>query len=303
MIKKGYIYHLVWVQDVKAESPTLQSIPVVNEFPDVFLDELPGLPQEREIEFAIDTLPYTQLIFIPPYIVAPADLRKLKEQLRDLLEKGFIRPKAEHADHLRIVLRDLQERKLYAKFSKCEFWLNSVAFLDSGGTGVTIQDTATSSLITEVKECQYEDLVPTHYRDTTPQKEKTSLDITRDGVLRYRGRLCVPNVAGLRQQVMGEAHYSRYSIHPGATKMTTYSAENYARIYIKEIVRLHGVPISIISDRGAQFTANFWRSFQKGLGTQVILSTIFHQQTNGQAERTIQTLEDMLQACVMDFRG
>ncbi|XP_059288541.1 uncharacterized protein LOC132041873, partial [Lycium ferocissimum] len=49
---------------------------------------------------------------------------------------------------------------------------------------------------------------------------------------------------------------------------TTYSAEDYARLYIKEIVRLHGVPVSIISDRGAQFTANFWRSFQEGLGTQ-----------------------------------
>jgi len=87
MIRKGYIYHLVRVQDVKAESPTLQSIPVVNEFP----DELPGLPPEREIEFAIDTLPDTQSISIPPYRMAPAELRELKEQLRDLLEKGFIR--------------------------------------------------------------------------------------------------------------------------------------------------------------------------------------------------------------------
>ncbi|XP_070050485.1 uncharacterized protein, partial [Nicotiana tomentosiformis] len=84
---------------------------------------------------------------------------------------------------------------------------------------------------------------------------------------------------------------------------TTYTAEDYAKLYIKEIVRLHGVPVSIISDRGAQFMANFWRSFQKGLGTQVNLSTAFHPQTDGQAERTIQTLEDMLRACVLDFKG
>jgi len=57
---------------------------------------------------------------------------------------------------------------------------------------------------------------------------------------------------------------------------TTYIAEEYARLYIKEIVRLHGVPISIISDRGAQFTANFLKSFQKSFGTQVNLSTAFH---------------------------
>ncbi|KAH0636086.1 hypothetical protein KY289_036001 [Solanum tuberosum] len=83
----------------------------------------------------------------------------------------------------------------------------------------------------------------------------------------------------------------------------TDSAEDYAKIYINEIVRLHGVPLSIISDRGSQFTSHFWKSFQKGLGTQVNLSTAFHPQTDGQAEHTIQTLEDMLRACVIDFKG
>ena len=84
---------------------------------------------------------------------------------------------------------------------------------------------------------------------------------------------------------------------------TTYTVEEYSKLYVKEIVRLHGVPTSIISDRGTQFTANFWKSFQRGLGTQVNLSTAFHPQTDGQAERTIQTLEDMLRACVIDFKG
>ncbi|KAH0738661.1 hypothetical protein KY290_037366 [Solanum tuberosum] len=84
---------------------------------------------------------------------------------------------------------------------------------------------------------------------------------------------------------------------------TTNTAEDYAKLYVQEIVRLHGVPISIISDRGAQFTAQFWKSFQKGLGSKVNLSTAFHPQTDGQAERTIQTLEDMLRACVIDFKG
>ena len=83
----------------------------------------------------------------------------------------------------------------------------------------------------------------------------------------------------------------------------TFSAENYAGLYIREIVRIHSVPLSIISDRGAQFTANFWKYFQKGLGTQVNLSTTFHPQTDVQAERTILTLEDILQACVLDFKG
>ena len=84
---------------------------------------------------------------------------------------------------------------------------------------------------------------------------------------------------------------------------TTHSAEDYARLYLKDIVRLHGIPISIITDRGAQFTAKFWKFFQEGLGTQVKLSTAFHPQTDGQAERTIQNLEDILRACVLDFGG
>ncbi|XP_060172736.1 uncharacterized protein LOC132603619 [Lycium barbarum] len=271
MIRKGYIYHLVRVHDLEAEAPTLQSVPVVNEFVDVFPDELPGLPPEWDIEFAIDLLPDTQPISIPPYRMAPAELKELKEQLRDLLEKGFIQPsaspwgapvlfvrkkdgslrmcidyrqlnkvtiknkyplpriddlfdqlqgaryfskidlrsgyhqvrvreadipktafrtryghyefrvmsfgltnapavfmdlmnrvfrpfldmfvivfiddilvysrsEAEHADHLRTVLGTLRHQELYAKFSKCEFWLSSVAFLGHiiGADGVRV---------------------------------------------------------------------------------------------------------------------------------------------------------------------
>ena len=84
---------------------------------------------------------------------------------------------------------------------------------------------------------------------------------------------------------------------------TTYSAEDYAKLYLTKIVRLHGVLLSIILDRGHQFTSHFWKSFQEGLGTQDNLSTTFHPHTDGQAERTIQTLEDMLRSCVIDFKG
>ena len=66
--------------------------PVVNEFPDVFPEDLPGLPPEREVEFGIDVIPDTQPISIPSYRMAPPELRDLKEQLKDLLEKRFIRP-------------------------------------------------------------------------------------------------------------------------------------------------------------------------------------------------------------------
>ncbi|KAD7479059.1 hypothetical protein E3N88_02195 [Mikania micrantha] len=81
----------------------------------------------------------------------------------------------------------------------------------------------------------------------------------------------------------------------------TDKLEKLTRIYMKEIVSRHGVPVSIISDRDSRFTAHFWKSLHKALGTRLDMSTAYHPQTDGQSERTIQNLEDMLRACVIDF--
>ncbi|KAH0711565.1 hypothetical protein KY289_007524 [Solanum tuberosum] len=765
LVSKGCVYHLVRVHDSSVEIPPFQAVPVVREFPEVFPDDLPGIPPEREIDFGIDLIPDTRPISIPPYRMAPAELKELKEQLRDLLDKGFIRPSVspwgapvlfvrkkdgslrmcidyrqlnkvtiknkyplpriddlfdqlqgatcfskidlrsgyhqlrvrecdipktafrtryghfeflvmsfgltnapaafmdlmnrvfkpylvifvivfiddiliysrneeDHASHLRIVLQTLKDKELYAKFSKCEFWLKSVAFqghivsgdgikvdtrkieavqnwprptspteirsflglagyyrrfvegfstiaspltkltqktvkfqwseaceknfqelkkrlitapvltlpegtqgfvvycdasrvglgcvlmqngkviayasrqlkvheknypthdlelaavvfalkiwrhylygvhvdvftdhkslqyvftqkelnlrqrrwlellkdydlsilyhpgkanvvadalsrlsmgstthieegkkelardvhrlaclgvrfTDSAEGGITVTSRAESSLMSEVKEKQDQDPILLELKANVQKQRVLAFEQGGDGALRYQGRLCVPMVGRLQEKIMEEAHSSRYSIHPGSTKMyrdlrevywwngmkkgiaefvakcpncqqvkvehqrpgglaqrielpewkweminmdfitglprsrrqhdsiwvivdrmtksahflpvkTTNTAEDYAKLYVQEIVRLHGVPISIISDRGAQFTAQFWKSFQKGLGSKVNLSTAFHPQTDGQAERTIQTLEDMLRACVIDFKG
>ncbi|KAI3703185.1 hypothetical protein L1987_73086 [Smallanthus sonchifolius] len=81
----------------------------------------------------------------------------------------------------------------------------------------------------------------------------------------------------------------------------TDKMDKLTRVYLKEVVSRHGVPISIISDRDARFTSRFWQSLHKALGTRLDMSTAYHPQTDGQTERTIQTLEDMLRACVIDF--
>ncbi|GKD26277.1 putative reverse transcriptase domain-containing protein, partial [Tanacetum coccineum] len=140
--------------------------------------------------------------------------------------------------------------------------------------------------------------------------------------------------------VMDEAHASRYLVHPGADKKyynlrdmywwpgmkrdiaiylyekitrgevahflaihEDYSTEKLTRLYTDEIVARHGVPVSIISDRDARFTSRLWQKFQKALGMRLNMSTTYHPQTDGLSERTIQTLEDMLRACVIDFGG
>ncbi|GJW75226.1 putative reverse transcriptase domain-containing protein [Tanacetum coccineum] len=82
-----------------------------------------------------------------------------------------------------------------------------------------------------------------------------------------------------------------------------YNMERLSRIYIDDIVARHGVHVSIISDQDRQFTSRFWQTLEKALGTRLHLSTAYHPQIDGQSEHTIQTLEDMLRACVMDFGG
>ncbi|GJV59026.1 putative reverse transcriptase domain-containing protein [Tanacetum coccineum] len=80
-----------------------------------------------------------------------------------------------------------------------------------------------------------------------------------------------------------------------------YKMEKLTRLYLKEIVCRHGVPVSIVLNRDPRFASRFWRSLQKSLGTNLDMSTAYHPETDGQSERTIQTLEDMLRACVIDF--
>nr|GFB88125.1 reverse transcriptase domain-containing protein [Tanacetum cinerariifolium] len=77
--------------------------------------------------------------------------------------------------------------------------------------------------------------------------------------------------------------------------------EKLTRRYLKEVVSRYGVPVSIISDRDGRFTSHFWKSLNKALGTRLDMITTYHPETDGQSERTIQTLEDMLRACVLDF--
>ena len=81
----------------------------------------------------------------------------------------------------------------------------------------------------------------------------------------------------------------------------TTKPSKLAELYVKEIVKLHGVPAVIVSDRDSSFTSRFWGSLQEALDTKLSFSTAFHPQTDGQSERMIQTLEDMLRLCVLDF--
>jgi transposase InsO family protein len=82
---------------------------------------------------------------------------------------------------------------------------------------------------------------------------------------------------------------------------TDYRVEKLADLYIEHILRLHGAPTSIVSDRGTQYMSKFWKSLHKAIGTRLDYSTTYHPQTDGQTERVNHILEDMLRACVLKY--
>ena len=84
---------------------------------------------------------------------------------------------------------------------------------------------------------------------------------------------------------------------------TTDTTKTLSQLYIREIVRLHGVPLFIVSDRDSRFVAWFWQSLQQAMGTELHFSIAFHPQIDGQSKRVIQVVEDMLRACMLDFKG
>nr|GEX57623.1 putative reverse transcriptase domain-containing protein [Tanacetum cinerariifolium] len=234
----------------------------------------------------------------------------------------YSRSEEEHEAHLKTILDLLKKEKLYAKVSKFEFWLKEVQFL---GHVVNREGIHVDRSKVESGEASKDLKAPAKWlRGLERHFEKRD-----DGGVYFFDRVWIPSVGGIRKLIMDEAHTSRYSVHPGADKMyydlrdlywwpgmkrdiaeyvsecltsghdaiwvvvdrltksayflpirEDYKTEKLARIYINEIVARHGVPVSIISDRDA-----------------------YHLETDGQSECTIQTLEDMLRACVMDFGG
>ncbi|XP_075096273.1 uncharacterized protein LOC142174386 [Nicotiana tabacum] len=260
MIKKGCIYHLVRVADTTSEVSVPKSVPVINEFLEVLPDELPGIPLDREINFGIDVLPDMQPISIPPYRMAPVELRELKEKLKDLLEKEFIRPRKANvvADalsrksmgslaHLGADQRPLA-REVYqlASLGVC------ISTSDEGK--VMVHNGAESSLVAKVKENQFIDPALAQMNEAVLNNKTSAFSLGgRDGVLQCQDRLCVPDMDNLREREMVEAHDSRYSVHPVVGDPS--SIVPIETIEVSEDLLYEEVPVAIL-DRQVQKLRN-----------------------------------------------
>nr|GEY87273.1 putative reverse transcriptase domain-containing protein [Tanacetum cinerariifolium] len=245
----------------------------------------------------------------------------------------YSRNEEEHANHLRIILEVLQKEKLYAKVSKCDFWIRIVQFLghliDSQGLHVdpakieavknwTSPTTPTEANIMvdalsqkkQIKPLQVKALILTVHPKLPSVKaecQKPSGLLVQPKIPMWKWeRITMDFITKLPKTSNGHdtiwviVDRLTKSVHFIPTRVTD-SMETLTRLYIKEIVSQHGVPISIISDRDSHFSFRFCQSLQNALGTQLDISTAYHPETDGQSKRTIQTLEDMLRACVIDF--
>ncbi|GJY53446.1 putative reverse transcriptase domain-containing protein [Tanacetum coccineum] len=570
-MQKGFPIFLAHVTakevEDKSEKKRLEGVPIVRDFPEVFPEDLPGLPPTRQVEFQIDLVPGAAPVARAPYRLAPSKMKELSEQLKELSDKGFIRPSSspwgapvlfvkkkdgsfrmcidyrelnkltvknryplpriddlfdqlqgssvyskidlrsgyhqlrvreedipktafrtryghyefqvmpfgltnapavfmdlmnrkETEEHLKLILELLKKEELYAKFSKCEFWIPKVQFLGLAGyyrrfiegfskiakpmTKLTQKKVkfvwgdkqeAAFQLLKQ-KLCSApilalpkgsEDFIA--YCDASKkglgvvlmQREKTEarkpeniknedvggmlvenaknpeairtekLEPRADGTLCLNGRSWLPCYGDLQTVIHAGPQFKVTHItFPGSDKMyqdmkklywwpnmkadiATYvskcltcakvkaehqrpsgllvqpkipewkwdnitmdfvtklpkSSQGYdtiwvivdrltksaiftpmretdpldklKRIYLKEMVTRHGIPVSIICDHDPRFVSNFWRLLQNALGTSLDMSTAYHPQTDGQSKRTIQTLEDMLRACAIDF--
>ncbi|GJR58347.1 retrotransposon protein, putative, ty3-gypsy subclass [Tanacetum coccineum] len=504
------------IKDNLLDGPRLESHPVVRNFPDVFHEELSGLPPEHEVEFTIELIRGAQPISKAPYRMAPIESKELKYQLQELLERGFIRPsvspwgapvlfvkkkdgsmrsgyyrlhvkeqdvskiafrtrygyyeflvmpfrltnapavfmdlmnrvfheyldrfvivfiddilvysktREEYEDHLRMVLEILCQNKLYAKFSKCDFWLGQVAFLGNivSANGITIDPAKVEAITkwprpTTVTKVRSFWGLAGYYRRfvegfsllalplTKPMRKGEKLsgmknerryhpskaNVVADALSRKNSGImaCLkiqPEIIkdlelmevelvikeaqkdngelwdvlqNLKEGKQAEFRFS-FLYSPGSTKMYRDLKQNFwwngmkhdvARfvancLTYQQVKNKHqrasgllqpldiptwkwdqismdfiiGLPrtfkkndaIWVVVDRltksayflpiqDPRFTSRFWKGLQNAWGTRLKFSIAFHPQADGQTERTIQTLKDMLRSCALEWTG
>nr|GEU66275.1 reverse transcriptase domain-containing protein [Tanacetum cinerariifolium] len=337
-IEIGCELFLAQVTKQESKLKRLEDVPVIQDFLEVFPKELPGLPPPRQVEFRIDLIPAVTPVAHAPYHLAPSEMKELSEQLKELSEKGFIRPsssswgapidlrsgyhqlriheedipitafriryghyefqvmsfgltnahavfmdlmnrvcklyldkfvivfiddvliysknKEEHGEHLKTILNLLRSEKLYAKFLKYDFWLDSVQFLghviDSNGVHVdlakieAIKNWAASTTPTEAEH----------------QKPSGLLQQPKIPVWKWK-RITMDFITKLPRTPSG--YDSIWVIVDRLTKSAHYilmnekfKTERLTRLYLKEIVCRHGVPVSIISYRDPHFASSGW---------------------------------------------
>ncbi|GKB10351.1 putative reverse transcriptase domain-containing protein [Tanacetum coccineum] len=226
-------------------------------------------------------------------VYSKIDLRSGYHQLHvreeDILKTTFItryghyENKKEHKEHLKAILELLKKEDSYAKFFKCEFWIPK-----------SEKEESAFQLIKQ-KLCSARILALPEGTEDLWSIEMLSI---KDWVLPTSPPMLASVWHVLRSRMNTKGHrviVDRLTKSAIFVRMREIDPmERLARMYMKEVVTRHGIPVSIICDRDPRFASNFWRSLEKPLGSNLDMSTAYHSQTDGQSERTIQTPKDMI---------
>nr|GEW46327.1 putative reverse transcriptase domain-containing protein [Tanacetum cinerariifolium] len=221
---------------------------------------------------------------------------------------SYSKSKKEHEGHLKLIMRLLKKEELYAKFSKCEFGgqrpmikltQKSVKF-DWGEKAEAVfqllKQKLCSVLILALPEGSENFMV--HEKNNTTHDLELGAVVFALKMWRHYLYELLSDYDCEIQYHLGKANVVADAL---SRKERNDTLEKLTRQYLTEVVSRHGVPVSIIFDRDGRLTSHFLKSLNEELGTRLDMSTSYHPKTDGQSERTIQTLEDMLRACVLDF--
>nr|GEW74732.1 reverse transcriptase domain-containing protein [Tanacetum cinerariifolium] len=230
------------------------------------------------------------------------------KRLEDLLvvqefPEFFLRTCREHEGHLRQILNFLKKEELYANFSKCEVWISRVQFL---GHVIDCQDLPKQILKAQTKARKPENIKNEDVGGMFIENAKNTeairtekLEPSADGTLCLNSRSSLPCYGDLQTVIMHESHKSKYSIHPGSKKMYRDIKKLYWWPNMKANIATYVSKCLTCAKVKAEHQRPL--GLLKALGTNLDMSTAYHPKTDGQSERTIQTLEDMLLACLIDF--
>nr|GEX32610.1 reverse transcriptase domain-containing protein [Tanacetum cinerariifolium] len=288
-ISKGCQVLVAQVMEKKSKDKRLEDIPVVREILDVFPEDLPGLPPVLQVEFQIDLIPGAAPVAHAPYRLTPSEMQELSDQLQELADRGlagyyqrFIKDFSKIAKSL-TKLTQKNKKYIWGEDQEIAFQLlkqkpceASILTLPEGNDDFGVYYDASH-------QAQNEALKEENIKAENLRGMDKAFEICPDGTRCIKNRSWLPLFGNLRDLIMHESHKSKYSIHPGSDKMYQDLKKLYWWPNIKAII------------------AELWKSLQNALGTQLDMSTAYHLETDGQSESTIQTLKDMLQACVIDF--
>nr|GEZ12031.1 putative reverse transcriptase domain-containing protein [Tanacetum cinerariifolium] len=268
-------------------------VPIVQDFPEVFPEDLSGIPPTRQVEIQIDLVPGATPVAWAPYRLAPSEMKELSDQLKELADKGFIRPSSspwgapvlfvKKKDGSFWMCIDYQElNKLTVKNRYPLSRIDDLFYQIQGSSVYSKIDLRSGYHQLRVRE---EDILKTAF--------KTRYEHYKFQVMPFG----LTNAPAMFMDLMNrDTKWKRH--HMGSSGPThqvfilstdegTEPMDKLERLCLKEVVMRHGIPVLIICDRDPRFTSNFWKAFQKAMGTRLDVSTAYHPETDGKSKRTI----------------